>query len=112
MPSVTRFLILAGMLIGGLSIGAFAQTSTVIPDTEAGVVVKVFMSKNGNTFLNFGASYPAQTFTGWIPADRPLASDPTIQSLQGKRVKVTGTIQLYRGKPEIKVLSRDQITEE
>ena len=118
-----RFLILAGLLIGGLSITALAQTSTVISDTEAaqhlgqhvtveGVVVAVFASKNGNTFLNFGARYPAQTFTGWIPVGTPLASDPSLQSFQGKRIKITGMIQLYRGKPEIKVLSRDQITEE
>lgn len=54
-----------------------AQTATVIPANEAaahanewatveGVVAKVFTSKTGNTFLNIGASYPNQTFTGWI----------------------------------------------
>jgi hypothetical protein len=96
MTSMIRFLILAGLLIGGLST-ALAQTLTVIPDTEAaqhvgqqitveGVVVKVFTSKSGNTFLNFGAPYPAQTFTGWIPAGTPLASDPSLQSFQGKKV--------------------------
>ena len=73
---------------------------------------KVFTSKSGNTFLNFGAAYPDQTFTGWLPAGTPLASDPAIQSLQGKKVKITGTIELYRGKPEIKILSSDQITGE
>jgi hypothetical protein len=54
-------------------------------------------SKSGNTFLNFGAPYPAQTFTGCIPASTPLASDLSLQPLQGKKVKITGTIQLYRG---------------
>jgi hypothetical protein len=123
MTSVIRFLTLTGMVAVSLSITALAQTSIVIPDTEGaqhvgqhiaveGVVVKVFTSKNGNTFLNFGAPYPAQTFTGWIPAGTLLASDPSLQSLQGKRIKITGTIQLYRGKPEIKVLSREQIVEE
>jgi hypothetical protein len=123
MTSVIRFLILVGLVVGGLSISELAQTLTVVPDTEAaqhvgqhitveGVVVKAFTSKNGNTFLNFGAPYPAQTFTGWIPAGTPLASDPSLQSFQGKKVKITGTIQLYGGKPEIKVLSRDQIIEE
>jgi len=123
MTSVIRFLALVGLVVVSLSITAFAQTLTVIPDTEAaqhvgqhitveGVVGKVFTSKGGNTFPNFGARYPAQTFTGWIPAGTSAASDPAIQSLQGKKVKITGTIELYRGKPEIKVLSRDQITEE
>ena len=35
--------------------------------TVEGVVAKVFTSKSGNTFLNVGAAYPKQTFTGWIP---------------------------------------------
>jgi DNA/RNA endonuclease YhcR with UshA esterase domain len=53
-----------------------------------------------------------QTFTGWIPAGTLLASDPSIQFLQGKRIKITGLIELYRGKPEIRILSKGQITEE
>jgi hypothetical protein len=52
---------------------------------------------------------PNQTFTGWIPAGRPLASDPWLQQLQGKTVKITGVIELYHGKPEIKITSKDQI---
>jgi len=35
MPSVIRFLTLEGLLVGGLSIAVLAQSSTVIPDTEA-----------------------------------------------------------------------------
>jgi DNA/RNA endonuclease YhcR with UshA esterase domain len=123
MTSVIRFLVLVGLVAGSLSISALAQTLTAVPDTEAaqhvgqqvtveGVVVAVFTSKSGNTFLNFGAPYPAQTFTGWVPAGTPLASDPSLQSFQGKRIRITGTIQLYRGKPEIKILSRDQLIEE
>src|SRR5215510_14063116 len=123
MPSMIRFLTLAGLVVGSLSITALSQTSTVIPYPEApqhvgenvtveGVVTAVSTSKRGNTFINFGGVYPNQTFTGWIPAGTPLASDPSIQSLQGKRIKITGLIELYRGKPEIRILSRDQITEE
>ena len=52
-----------------------AQTATVIPANLAAghvrkyatverVVAKVFTSKSGNTFLNIGAAYPNQTFTG------------------------------------------------
>jgi hypothetical protein len=84
-----------------------AQTATVIPDTEAaqhvgqktpieGTVVKVFTSKNGNTFLNFGAAYPNQTFTGWIPKDSPLAGDSSLSALEGKKVRITRTIDLYK----------------
>jgi DNA/RNA endonuclease YhcR with UshA esterase domain len=100
-----------------------AQTATVIPDTEAaqhvgqqatveGTVVAVFTSKNRNIFLNFGGRYPNQTVAGWMPARTRLASDPALRSLEGKRVRITGTIELYRGKAEIEISSKDQIEEE
>jgi len=118
-----RFLTLLALVVSSPSITALAQTSTVIPDSDApqhigqnatvqGVVVAVFKSKKGNTFINFGDVYPNQTFTGWIPAGTPLASDPSIRSLQGKSVKITGLIELYRGKAEIRILSKSQIIEE
>jgi hypothetical protein len=117
-----RFLTLAALFVGSLSTTALAQTSTITPDqapqhigqniTVEGVVVAVSTSKKGNTFINFGGVYPNQTFTGWIPAGTPLASDASIKSLQSKRIKISGLIELYRGKPEIRILSRDQITEE
>jgi DNA/RNA endonuclease YhcR with UshA esterase domain len=78
----------------------------------SGVVVAIFVSKAGNVFLNFADRYPNQTFTGWIPAGTPLASDSSLQFLQGKTVKITGTINLYRGKPEIEITSKDQIVSE
>ena len=77
-----------------------------------GTVVKVFTNKNGNTFLNFGAAYPNQTFTGWIPKDSPLAANEGVSALEGKKVRITGTIDLYKGKPEIKIMSKDQILSE
>ena len=97
-----------------------AGAETVISDTEAaqhvgqavsveGSITKVFKSKNGNTFLNFGGNYPDVTFVVWIPEDAPEVADPDLTNLQGKKVKITGTIQLYRGKPEIKVSSKEQI---
>jgi hypothetical protein len=122
MKTLCRSWLLIILLAGWFSASLDAQTATIIPDTEAaqhvgqqatveGTVLKVFTSKNGNTFLNFGAAYPNQTFTGWIPKDSPLSGDASLSALEGKRVRITGTIELYRGKPEIKVLSRDQITE-
>jgi DNA/RNA endonuclease YhcR with UshA esterase domain len=78
----------------------------------SGLVVAVFVSKAGNVFINFGDKYPNQTFTGWIPAGTPLASDPSLQLLQGKTVKIIGVIKLYRGKPEIKIMAKDQIVSE
>ena len=78
----------------------------------SGLVVAVFVSKPGNVFLNFGDKYPNQTFTGWVPAGTPLASDPKLKLLEGKTVKITGVIELYHGKPEIRITSKDQIVSE
>ena len=100
-----------------------AGAETVISDVEAaqhvgqtvsveGTITKVFKSKNGHTFLNFGGNYPDVTFVVWIPEDAPEAADPSLANLQGKKVKVTGIIQLYRGKPEIKVSTEQQIVVE
>jgi DNA/RNA endonuclease YhcR with UshA esterase domain len=111
-------------LISGSGLVAFsANAETVIPDTEAaqhvgqtvsveGTITKVFKSKNGNTFLNFGGDYPDVTFVVWIPQDAQEAADPSLTNLQGKKVKIVGTIQLYRGKPEIKVSTKEQIVVE
>ena len=104
---------------GWFSASLDAQTGTIIPDTEAaqhvgqhetveGTVVKVFTSK-GNTFLNFGAASPNQTFTGWIPKNSPVAADASLSALEGKRVRITGIIELYKSKPEIKIMSKSQI---
>jgi DNA/RNA endonuclease YhcR with UshA esterase domain len=80
--------------------------------TVSGLVTNVFVSKHGNAFINFGDKYPNQTFTGWIPAGTPLASDTSLQLLQSKTVKITGVIELYHGKPAIKITSKDQIVSE
>jgi hypothetical protein len=111
------------LLTGWFSAPVEAQTATVISDTAAaqhvgqqatveGTVVKVFTSKNGNTFLNFGAAYPNQTFTGWIPKDSPLAGEASLSGLEGRSVRITGTIELYKGKPEIKIMSKGQLVTE
>jgi DNA/RNA endonuclease YhcR with UshA esterase domain len=100
-----------------------AETASIIPDAQAsqfigqnvtveGVVTAVSTSRKGNTFINFGGAYPHQTFTGWIPAGTPLAGDESIQALEGKTIKITGRIELYRGKPEIKIMSKEQIVSE
>jgi len=112
------------VLVSGLWLKTnLSQAGPLIPDSEAanhvgqevtieGLVTKVFKSKNGNTFLDFGGSYPDVTFVVWIPEDAPEAADPSLANLQGKKVKIVGTIQLYRGKPEIKVSTKEQIVVE
>ncbi len=74
-----------------------------------GMVVSVTISPLGTVFINFGRDYPNQTFAGFIAAGSKMENDERIGRLPGKIISITGTIELYDGKPEIKVLSTDQI---
>ena len=99
---------------------ARADELPVIKDSEAveyvgknvevrGLVVSVTTSPLGTAFINFGREYPNQTFAGFIAAGSKMATDQLIAMLQGKVIGIAGTIELYQGKPEIKVISIDQI---
>src|SRR6516164_6573522 len=68
--------------------------------TVADKVVNVFESKAGNIFLNFGARYPNQVLTAFIPKDS-AGQFPKAKELTGRAVSITGKIVLYREKPEI-----------
>lgn len=110
----------AALIYGFWCVAGTINAETIVADAEAlkhvgqnvtveGTITKVFKSRNGNTFLNFGGNYPDVTFVVWIPQDAPEATDSGLSNLQGKKVKITGTIQLYRDKPEIKVTTKEQI---
>src|SRR5258706_5495467 len=110
------YLIVCGTLLANVH----AQTTTIIPANEAaahvnqyatveGVVAKVFTSKTGNTFLNIGAAYPNQTFTGWIPPASPVSKSSVLSDIEGKRIKITGRIEMYKGKPEIWINAASQL---
>ena len=97
-----------------------ADELSVIKDTDAiryvgkvvevkGLVVSVTTSPLGTVFINFGREYPNQTFAGFIAAGSKMESDQRIARLQGKTISITGTIELYQGKPEINVKSKNQI---
>src|ERR1700747_2949539 len=75
-----------------------AQTITIIPANEAaahvgeyataqGVVAKVFTSNKGNTFLNFGAAFSNQVFTGWIPAASQVRQQSLLTDTKGSMSK-------------------------
>ena len=96
-----------------------ADEQGVIKDSEAvryvgryvevrGLVASVTTSPFGTTFISFGREYPNQTFAAFIPADSGITSDQ-ITKLEGKIIGIVGTIELHRGKPEIKVMSIYQI---
>ena len=100
------------------SFSAFSQT-TMPPDsaknhigstaTICGSVKGAFSTKSGVTFLNFGKSYPDQTFTAVISDSLSMNVLFNTDSLKGKNVCVTGTIVEYKGKPEMKISSKDQL---
>jgi DNA/RNA endonuclease YhcR with UshA esterase domain len=120
MKMLLRPVSFAALICGFWWMAGLIKAETIIPDSEAaqhvgqtvsveGTITKVFKSKNGNTFLNFGGDYPDVTFVVWIPQDAPEAADVGLSNLQGKKVKIIGTVQIYRGKPEIKVSTKEQI---
>jgi hypothetical protein len=98
---------------------ACADELPVIADSDAGahvgqmaivegLVAEVYVSKKGDVFLNFEAPYPNEVFSGVIFAgSAPAFDDPG--SYQGKQVRLSGSIRLYRGKPEIVLETPSQI---
>lgn len=113
-----RFLAILGLLT--LLNATHAAELPVINDSEAvgyvgkkvkvrGLVASVTISPLGTAFINFGRDYPNQTFAGYIAAGSGIAADQRIAILQGKIIGITGTIELYQGKPEIEVTSMVQI---
>jgi hypothetical protein len=119
MNVIFRTVLLAACFCGWGIVTAGAQTSTIIPASLAAspigqyptveVVAKMFTSKSGSTFLNVGAAYPNQTFTGWIPPASPVSKSPLLTNIEGKHVRITGRIEIYKGKPEIRINAASQL---
>jgi DNA/RNA endonuclease YhcR with UshA esterase domain len=112
---MSRFLRCVAFLIVSQATVAIAQaqTTTLIPANLAAshigeyvtverVVAKVFTANSGSTFLNIGASYPNQSFTGWIPPASPVSKSQILADIEGKHVRITGRIEMYKGKSEIR----------
>jgi hypothetical protein len=55
------------------------------------------------------AAYPNQTFTGWIPPASPVSKSAVFSDIEGKYVRITGRIEMYRGKPEIRKNAASQL---
>jgi hypothetical protein len=114
-----RFFVFLGLLLWLIPIRA--DERVVIKDSEAiryvgryvevcGLVVSVTTSPFGTAFINFGREYPNQSFAGFIAADSGITADQ-ITKLQGKNIGIVGTIELRKGKPEIKIMSMYQIVD-
>ncbi|HET9038642.1 MAG TPA: S1/P1 nuclease [Gemmatimonadales bacterium] len=81
------------------------ETATVV-----GTVASVHRSRAGNVYLNFGADYPHQTFSGAVLRPRgPWTRG--LDSLAGQRVGVRGRISVYKGQVQIVIERADQIVQ-
>jgi DNA/RNA endonuclease YhcR with UshA esterase domain len=80
--------------------------------TVEGRVANVFTSRAGNTFLNFGAAHPHQIFSATVferYADAFADEFGDLADLEGKRVRITGKLKVYQGKPQIILESTSQL---
>jgi len=81
--------------------------------TVRGTVFQVFVSKSKNVYLNFGAKFPNQTFAAAVLIQKTpaLLADGSdwLTVLEGKEVSVTGTVELYKDKPEIVLTAREDV---
>jgi DNA/RNA endonuclease YhcR with UshA esterase domain len=76
--------------------------------TVEGIVSQVSTSSGGTTFINFGGRYPNHVFYAVIFRN---SSDQFsgVQALAGRAVAISGKVELYKGKPQIILLSPNQI---
>jgi nuclease S1 len=81
------------------------ETATVV-----GTLVSIHRSRGGKIFLNFGADYPHQTFSGAVLHPRGTWYRG-LDSLVGKRVGVRGRIERYKGRVEIVIERADQVVQ-
>jgi hypothetical protein len=74
----------------------------------AGLVLRVYAARTGNTFLDFCQDYRTCPFTSVIfAADKNKFGD--LASLQGKRVEIRGDVVTYQGHPEIIIRDPRQV---
>ncbi|WP_170790266.1 single stranded DNA-binding domain-containing protein [Ruegeria lacuscaerulensis] len=76
--------------------------------TVVGVVSQVSNSGKGTTFINFGGRYPNHVFYAVIFRSHGHKF-PSVYALEGNTVAISGTIELYKGKPQIILSSPDQV---
>jgi DNA/RNA endonuclease YhcR with UshA esterase domain len=115
----TRFLGLGlGTAVAGILVVLPAQAQTIGPsDTKAYIgkpvtvqaaISGVHTAASGATFIDMGGEFPDNEFVAVIFAD-DAAKFPDASALEGKTVTITGTVQMYQGKPEIILKSASQL---
>jgi DNA/RNA endonuclease YhcR with UshA esterase domain len=113
-----RTLILSAGLIVFVAAALPAQAQTIglaelkahvgQPVTVEAAISDVHVARSGVTFIDMGGHFPDNNFVAVIFAD-DAAKFPNASALEGKTVAISGTVQLYQGKPEIVLKSADQL---
>ena len=75
--------------------------------TVEGIVSEVHVSQRA-TFIDLGGRYPNDEFTGVIFSS-DAGAFPDVDSYEGKTLDIRGPVQLFRGRPEIILKTRDQV---
>jgi exonuclease VII large subunit len=79
------------------------QTATVV-----GMVDNVHQSHSNMIFIDMGGAYPNNAFSAVVFA-KDAGKFPNLMPLKGKKVGITGKIELYNNKPEIVLHTADQV---
>ncbi len=105
-----------------LALPCFAQTEIKIDDAKnhVGEEVKIctkiyggkYFEKDTLTLLNAGAPYPESPLTIVIKGNSNNQFKNPEEHYKGAEVCITGKIDMYNNKPEIKVFSQNQIIEQ
>ena len=119
---LAAWVLAVGLLVGPIDHVARADSTTITPAaainyvgqtvTVCGVVASANYAqqvKRQPTFLNLDKPYPNQIFTALIWGSNRAAFSYAPESLMGRKICVTGQVELYKGKPEIIVSGPEQI---
>jgi DNA/RNA endonuclease YhcR with UshA esterase domain len=106
--AITALLVLAGPAIAATVEPADAGKHVGETVTVDGVVVAVHTAPNGMILLDLGGTYPDNKFVAVIFPKNTPAFD-SIAGYVGNEVAISGSVQLYQGKPEITLTNAGQI---
>ncbi len=85
------------------------ETATVCGTVASATYAE--QSRGEPTFLNLDRAYPNQIFTAVIWGENRAAFGAPETTLLGKHICTTGMIQMFRGRPEIILHSKNQLTQ-
>ena len=78
------------------------------PGCVTGRILRVYTSRNGNTFLDFCADYKTCPFTS-VVFSQDRAKFGNLGALKGRKVELRGLVTEYQGRAEIIIRDQDQI---